>query len=98
MGGPGAGRGVHPVLDAKDGGVMPGVFPRVSSLLRGSPLLVCVAVGIGACGPDIDHVVEGFARQTHVMVMLASWVCVGVYLARCSRLARTRILTKEAVQ
>lgn len=33
----------------------------------------CLAVCVGAAGPDLDHLVPGLARQTHLAVAVAAW-------------------------
>lgn len=60
---------------------------------------VCLAVIAGAVLPDLDHLVAGLARQTHVHVAVAGWLLTGGYVALAWGLPRLRVLTrKKAVE
>lgn len=48
-------------------------------------LIVCGAVGLAGACMDLDHLVEGLSRQTHLLVVIAAWACAGLYIALCSR-------------
>ena len=53
----------------------------------------CLAVCVGAAGPDLDHLVPGLARQTHLAVAVAAWFCLGCYVALAGRRAGAGVLT-----
>jgi len=75
---------------------MPHVLTKLRGVVSHPTFLVCVAVGLAGAGMDLDHLLPGLSRQTHLPVVIAAWAGLGLYLALSSRLASTGVLRVRA--
>ena len=72
------------------------VHSGICGFLRDYALPFCIVVGIGACGPDLDHLLPGLSRQTHLLVVVAAWAGLGLYVSLSSRRVAARVLGVRA--
>jgi hypothetical protein len=73
------------------GDIQSGLYHKV----RAWAFWICIAIGgIGLLGvlPDLDHLVDGMARQTHLLAVLVACIPLCLYVALCSRHAKSRRL------
>lgn len=75
---------------------MPHVLAKLRGVVSHPTFVVCVAVGIAGAAMDLDHLAEGFARQTHLLVAVAACCGFGLHLALGRRRRRAVVLGVRA--
>jgi len=74
------------------GGGAVNVLPHLHSLVSHPALVICCAVGLAGAAMDLDHLVEGLSRDTHLPVVILAWCCLGGYVALGRRRRRAVVL------
>ena len=72
-------------MAVREVGVMPHVLPSLHRLVSHPAFLVCGVVGLAGAAMDLDHLVPGLSRQTHLLVAVTAWAGLGLYVALHSR-------------
>ena len=68
------------------------VFHRIHLLVSHPAFLICCAVGLAGAAMDLDHLVPGLSRQTHLLVVIAACCGFGLHLALGRRRRRAVVL------
>jgi hypothetical protein len=84
------------MLGAGGVAVIDNVLHRICAVLRSPPCLVCGAVGLAGAAMDLDHLLPGLSRQTHLLVAVAAWAGLGLYVSLSSRRVAARVLGVRA--
>jgi len=65
---------------------------RVRRLVPRSAWALCAVVFAAGVLPDLDHLLPGAARTTHLAVAVLAWAGLGVYVALCRGRVAARVL------
>ena len=68
------------------------VLSYIHRMVSHPTFVVCGAVGLAGAAMDLDHLLPGLSRQTHLLVVVAAWAGLGLYVSLSSRRVAARVL------
>jgi hypothetical protein len=75
--------------------------PSLGSPMRDLPRIVragAIGAVLGGVLPDIDHLVPGMGRETHLAFCVLALLCAGIYIAFGGGRVATRILNGRSTE